>query len=276
MSQRFKGSRSRVDRAAFHVQNIVSEWKSLFEKDGFSAVATHDKDSGWYVAKAVLSSGTIDKIAKNNIALEVGEAAYQLRAALDGLIWEAIAITQGAEPPADANRLDFPILNGKNRDFKQCGFHKFPFPDQLRDWLESIQPDAAEKPVGNPDRGLKTTLEDIHDLARMDRHRRLRMVTVSPVEVNLRIQSYPFPSSVSHHEMIESCDLFSGQYDFVRFKLKAEYGATPYKFSLHTNLSFEVQVEGIEPYEGEDIGTQILRFMHAVDLVIAKFETLVP
>lgn len=157
-----------------------NEWAKIFADDAISTVARYDKDSGWFIASVVLTPGAIERVQKNNLALEIGEYAYQLRSALDALIWDAITLKQGGtEPPPDANRVEFPILP-TNKAFKDCGFLKFSFPDKLKPWLESIQPNSAAQPVNHPDRGVNTALGDIHDLARFDRHRRLRILAVVP------------------------------------------------------------------------------------------------
>src|SRR5271170_6883087 len=149
--RRFKNSWSRLDRATNHIAAFQTEWNLLLSQDPFGSVVRYDQDNGCYIASLTASETSREAIRNTSLPLILGEYAYQLRAALDGLIWDAITFTQGAEPPADANRLEFPVLNGKVRNFRDCGFHKFPFPDKLKTWLESIQPDSAEKPLGHPD-----------------------------------------------------------------------------------------------------------------------------
>jgi hypothetical protein len=279
-NDRFKNSRDRLDRAEYHAKLFYSQWESLLEKDGFSAIGRYDETSRWSIVRAEPTPTMIEKVRTNTLAIELGEMAYQLRAALDGLIWETITIFNGAEPAPDAdgvNRLEFPILNGKNADFKKCAFYKFPFPNELRDWLESIQPGSAEKPVGDPYRGLKTTLEDIHDLARHDRHRRLRVVGAVPREINFRVDATSDPiSRTGTYEMIETCDLLGGKHEFLRFQIITASGIFPQKIHLSTNIRIDIFVEQIELYNGENLGIQLQRFIQAVGMVIEKFEKLVP
>ena len=277
---RFTNSRSRLERAEYHAKAFHSQWETFLEKDGLAAVGSYDKSSGWFVASVDPTPAMLEKIRTNTLSLELGEMAYQLRSALDGLIWETVTIMQaGSEPAPDAdgaNKLDFPILNGKYRDFKKCGFHKFPFPDQLREWLESIQPDSAEKPVGDPYRGIKTTLEDIHDLARHDRHRRLRVVGAAPTEIRFGMESSDPTARVGDYEMIGECDFLSGKHEFLRFKVITASGIFPEKVRLGTNVRVEISVEQIELYNGQNLGMQLQRFIQAVSMVIEKFEELVP
>jgi hypothetical protein len=162
---------------------------------------------------------TLRLIQSNTLALKLGEFAYQLRAALDGVIWDAITYRQGTEPPADANGIGFPILNGKVRDFDKCGFHKFPFPQNLADWLRSIQPGTADTPIGHPDRGMNNTLEDIHNVARFDRHRRLRLVAAVPGDPVVDVATMPPGATVIRHDWL-NCDPLSGVYDYLWFELE--------------------------------------------------------
>ncbi|MEI9980124.1 MAG: hypothetical protein WDN23_14205 [Edaphobacter sp.] len=269
LETRFKNSWARLNRAVDHASVIAKEWAS-FGESGFPTVARYDHDSGWFIAS--ISPGTPFGTAKQTaLALELGEYAYQLRAALDGLIWDAITFTQGTEPPADANRLEFPIMNGRDRDFKKCAFHKFPFPGKLRDWIESIQPDAAEKSEGDPDRGLRNTLQTIHNLARFDRHRRLRLVAVAVHAVDFKVISEP-PCRVTDHEIIETFDLFDGHYEYLRFRASTADGNVPTNARLESNVALEIVFEDIEMYDLGRIGDELKRFGQAVRHVIIRFE----
>ena len=276
MSLHFKNSRSRLDRAEYHAKAFHSQWQSMLVDESFSPVGRYDKSSGWYIVSAFPSDSTLEKIKTNTLALELGEMAYQLRSALDGLIWEAVTLSQGTEPAPDSdgvNRLEFPILSGKNADFNKCALHKFPFPDQLKTWLSSIQPYSPVKPVGDSDRGLNTTLEDIHDLARHDRHRRLRVVAAFPSEISFMVEATSDPTSRhGSYEAIDTCDFLSGRYEFLRFQLLTDSGIFPDKIRLNMNVKIEIFVEHIELYGGENLGVQLQRFIQAVDLVISRFE----
>jgi hypothetical protein len=269
--RRFTNSWGRLERAAKHLAAFTTEWAGMLADNGFSTFARYDKDSGWFIASGVLTEAAAKRVSENNLSLELGELAYQLRAALDGLIWETITHTQGFEPPADASRIEFPILNGKRRDFKECAFLKHPFPEKLATWLESIQPDTDVKLEGDPDRGLNVTLEDIHNLARLDRHRRLRIVVAVPTKLKFGFTTDPV-SRIIARERIETFNLFSGQLEFLRFQVETADGSMVKKGSLQTELTLEILAEGVEPYEDRDIGTQLMRFLTAVERVIERFE----
>jgi len=270
-SRKFINSWKRLKRAGDHLLAFKAELDAIFADNGLTTVTRHDKDSGWDIAAIALPESSIERIRDNELSLKLGEYAYQLRAALDGLIWDAITFTRGTEPPADANRVEFPILNWKAAKFEDCGFLKFPFPEELKKWLETIQPNAAIKPPDDTDRSLSICLGDIHDLARFDRHRRLRVVAAVPTGLKFQVVTDP-PCKVVARERIASCDLLSGQYEFLRFRIEASGGIHPEKARLQTELTFEILLEDIEPFDGVNAGEQLEMLWRVVRHIIVRFE----
>lgn len=115
---KFKNSWIRLNRAADHLVAFKAELDAIFADNAFTTVTRYDKDSGWDIAAIALSDSTIKRIGDNRLSLELGEYAYQLRAALDGLIWDAITLTQGTEPPPMQIDWSFPFLTGKSQNSK--------------------------------------------------------------------------------------------------------------------------------------------------------------
>jgi hypothetical protein len=269
---RFKNSWSRIERATHHLAAFKAEWNRIAQATR-STVIRYDEDSGWYVASLTADDATREAIRKTILPLILGEYAYQLRAALDGLIWDAITFTQGTEPPADANRLEFPVLNGKVRNFKDCGFHKFPFPEKLKTWIESIQPDSAEKPEGHPDRGLAGALEDVHNLARWDRHRRLRIIASFPTELYTNVIFDP-PDGFKEVGMEAlACNILGDENELLRFKVESVTGNLPRKIRIETNAKFEIFFEDLATYKGLATGERLGNLGEAVGYVIGQFES---
>lgn len=269
--RRFKNSWSRIERAIHHLAAFQAEWNRIAQTTR-STVVRYDEDSRWFVASLIADDATREANRKTILPLILGEYAYQLRAALDGLIWDAITFTKGTEPPADANRLEFPVLNGKVRNFKDCGFHKFPFPEKLKAWIESIQPDSAEKPEGHPDRGLAGALEDVHNLARLDRHRRLRIVASFPTELYTNVIFDP-PHGFQEVDMEGlPCNILGDEYDLLRFKVKSATGNPPRKIRIETNAKFEIFFEDLATYKDLPSGERLGNLCAAVQYVISRFE----
>jgi hypothetical protein len=269
--RRFKISWSRIERATGHLAAFQVEWNRIAQATR-STIARYDKDSGWYIASLKPDDATRESIKKTILPLILGEYAYQLRSALDGLIWDAITFKQGSEPPADANRLEFPVLNGKIRNFKDCAFHKFPFPDRLKIWMESIQPDSAEKPEGHPDRGLAGALEDVHNLARLDRHRRLRIIASFPTELYTNIVFDP-PDGFKEVGMEGlPCNILGDEYDLLRFKVESLTGNPPRKIRIETGAKFEIFFEDLATYNDMPSGERLGNLCEAIQYVIRRFE----
>jgi hypothetical protein len=254
---RFRNSWSRLERAALHLAAFQAEWNQLLAQNSFGSIVRFDQDSRWYIASLTASDATREAIRKTPLPLILGEFAYQLRAALDGLIWDAITFRQGTEPLADANRLEFPVLNGKIRNFKDCGFHKFPFPEKVKTWLESIQPDSVEKPMGHPGRGLASTLEDVHNLARLDRHRRLRIIAAFPTELHANIVFAPPEGFKAVDREGLPCNILGDEYDLLRFKVESITGLPPKKIRIETGAKFEVFFEDIPPVDDMPSGAPV-------------------
>ena len=275
MASRFQNSRNRLDRAYVHYQSFIAECSSVMDAKSASTEARKDKRAGWHIISAKPTAECIERMKASPLALQLGEIAYQLRAALDGLIWEAVSRTQGSEPTPDAkglHRLEFPLSPiWKAADIDQNRFHGFPFPQNLIDWMRSIQPGAADKPIGHPDYGLANTLEDIHNLARFDRHRRLRIVAVIPTDSSVEVVTDPPGGNILAHEWID-CDLFNGKYDFLRLRAVAAGGLVPLNIRYKTKMTFEVWAEDMPRYDASDIGTHIGRFIQAVERVVVRFE----
>jgi hypothetical protein len=248
----------------------------LFEGKRSTSITADNKHPGWWTLRIDLSPEIIDRIRSNQLSFVLGEFAYQLRAALDGLIWDTITYTQGSELPSNTkglNRLEFPLSpTWKAKDVDKNCFHGFPFPQDLIDWMKTIQPSTADKPIGHPDLGLQNTLVDIHNLARYDRHRRLRIVSMLPINQRVDILGTEPPGGGAiEHEWLH-CNPLDGKYEIMRMKIVCPGGLFPYQVHIKPNVSFTVFAENIEPYDGADIGVQLNRFIGAVSRVINRFD----
>jgi len=76
---------------------------------------------------------------KRGLSDAYGEMLYQLRAALDGSVYQAAIIESGQDPPPNENRLEFPICVSA-AEFHKSAWKIAPLSKQCRDFIESIQP----------------------------------------------------------------------------------------------------------------------------------------
>ncbi|MGP8259611.1 MAG: hypothetical protein ACLQM6_06610 [Acidobacteriaceae bacterium] len=262
MDRLFKNSWKRIERAKMHGEALAREWTTALPKEGQRVDVKQENDGAW------VASFLINVPPDNNLALEVGEFFYQLRSSLDGAIWQAVTIGEGTEPTTNINRLDFPICS-EERYFNQSAIHKHKLPQNLKNWLASIQPYCAEKPLDDPDRGLGTTLQILHNLARMDRHRRLRVVAAVPSKVEWAFNSWP-PANITSAEGIR-CNFLEGESKFLRFTAETIDGQPIDKIQLATGIKIEIAVDEIPCWEGT-LDKEFVRFVGATHYVIQRFE----
>ncbi len=271
--RKFKTSSLRLGRATEHLAAFQAEWDRL-AKNRWKSVVRYDKDSGWYTASLAPADDSVLVTIRNTpLPLIVGEFAYQLRAALDGLMWDAITVMQnGVEPPANAKDIYFPILSIKNAKFDDCGFNRFSFPDKLKAWLKAIQLNSTQKPLDYPE-GLIEALEDINNLSRMDTHRRLRLIASMPTQLFAEFETVPAEGFTILGKEGLPCNILGDEYDLLRFKVESVTGKQPEKIRIITGTKFEVFFEDIPPVKDAPSGTRLGHLCDAVGYVIGLFES---
>ncbi len=174
----FTDSWKRIERAVVHGKAFKAEWESLIQPESYRVFIEMESDWTSGVAKAVPHV-----IPKNDLALELGEFFYQLRAALDAAVYQAAIFAEGVDTPTKQDSIEFPIYIDSGK-FNKNPINKPPFPEELRDWLESIQPYNTAKTANTNYSTLNGTLKLLHDCARKDRHRRLHVIAAVPIQLN--------------------------------------------------------------------------------------------
>ncbi len=172
MPWRFENCWQRIERAKAHSKTLSDTWNDLCEKETYSAVVRVDDDGTGRIWVEPIHFAGFPPVA----SLELGEMLYQLRAALDGSIYQAAIIDSGQNPPPNEKGLAFPIFSNA-KDFHDASFKIKPLAQKRRDFVESIQPYNA--PNIAPDLmvwNFNRTLGIINDWARIDRHRRLHFI----------------------------------------------------------------------------------------------------
>jgi len=172
MPRRFEGCWERIHRAQAHSEAFSKIWNDLCEGDTYRAVVRVDDDGAGRIWVEPMHLSGFPPIA----ALELGEMLYQLRAALDGSIYEAAILDSGQNPPPNENSLAFPICTTPEEFNKAAGKIR-PLADKRRTFIKSVQPYnapnlAPELVVLNCNRSVGI----LSDWARKDRHRKLHVV----------------------------------------------------------------------------------------------------
>jgi hypothetical protein len=256
----FAECRARVDRAAVHANTFVKQWNSLGQQDSYTMEIEMESN------RVGVIKATTHKLLANDLALELGEMFYQLRAALDGAIWQAVRICGGSEPTEKLNRLEFPIC-AKPKYFNDSVIHKHPFPKKLLLWLESIQPYASEKGLDDPDCGLGYTLSILHDCARKDRHRKLHVVAAFPTIAHLEFT--PINVTITSATLLAANMLEPGC-KFLRFCVEGWEPSS--QITLTSKVAIEVSVDEIPVFKVQRLSDELKRFGEATSHVIDRFE----
>ena len=170
-------------------------------------------------------------IPENDLAFELGEMFYQLRAALDHLVYKATVLKHGSEPPPHENIVAFPICPNSDT-FNRNPVNKPPFPNQLAVWLENIQPYNVGKHRGTETEFFIRALIILHDCARKDRHRRLHIVAAIPTHVKFLFDAWP-GRVVSYHPLL--MNLLEGKDELMRITC-TEF--TPREGKLSSQVEF--------------------------------------
>ena len=170
--------RLRLEKAKAHRARIAKLWNGFIEGDDPYTTLVHVDDDGWGAIEVYPD----EAIPLDEISLESGELLYQLRAALDSLVYELAIIDTGQDPPPDAEKLEFPIRSSQ-ANFEEVAWKIAPLSERHRMMVNSLQP----YPAPNQTDAMKImaeTLNVLHDWARKDRHRGLHAVASWATEKN--------------------------------------------------------------------------------------------
>jgi hypothetical protein len=102
-------------------------------------------------------------------SLRLGEALYQLRAALDACIYDAAVRDSGQDPPPGDDKLEFPICLTED-GYKSSGPKIKPLSDDHKAIVRSVQPCFRDTAPATLHRVIDC-LHLLNEWARIDRHR---------------------------------------------------------------------------------------------------------
>lgn len=170
------GGQSKLGRARQHITEAREIARAWLDSDVFIVEGTTDPATGRTEARVRLRGSPPDQLA-----LVVGDTVHNLRAALDQAIFDAAYRHAGGSlTEAEERVLAFPILaTAPQEGFEKRTAGQLPHvPVEVRRVVEEVQPyhwnDATY-----PDGSLFHTLWRVHDLDRIDKHRRLTVMAAS-------------------------------------------------------------------------------------------------
>ena len=257
----FEDSWQRIDRAIMHAQVFTDEWHGLLKPEAFETRSQH-KGNG-----ALVVVGRFRQIPKNDLALELGEFFYQLRAALDGLIFKTAEIKSAPNPPSDENRLEFPIYDTAGR-FESSAVYKGPFPDELKTWLQSVQPYNAPYSSDPNTVEYGRRLKLLHDCARKDRHRKLHILAAIPVRVDW---SFDPPLPAMQVRQLPDANFFQDEAEFLELRLRQfDWKNSNVKFK--GEIAMNISVGEMPGLVGQAVIDEMAGLATSVSNIVGDFE----
>lgn len=252
----FEGPRERTRRALEHRETIANLWNGFVEDDSYSPfVRVNDDGTG--------SVGIILERMPPEIGFLLGEFLYQLRAALDGCIYDAAILESGQNPPPNEKDLEFPICVGESQ-FNNASWKLGPLSNERRAFVASMQPYNVDN-VAEFLQPLNRSLGILNDWARKDRHRRLHVVTNWASEANPVLD---LPDGVQVKSLFVRNDGFlDDQGEVATFSLT---GWTPgMEINANPNVVLDIAVDEIpEPSGAFDTMRDRTKWMYLTTITI--------
>jgi hypothetical protein len=261
----FEACWERIKRAETHSASLAEAWNSLLVTDNYTAVVyVYDDGTG-----RILLSPKYE-LFEPAFSLDLGEMLYQLRAALDGTIYEAAIIESGQNPPPNESRVEFPLCQSSAQFEKTAD--GMPLPKKLRDFVEKIQPYDIPKGLAPNEMifNFNRNLGILHDWARKDRHRYLHIVGswASNASPKLRI-----PSGVEIAELnVTGAGFLENESEIATFRLKGYVPGMPVQ--ANPDLMIDIAVnEGPPPCADNDTtGNRLRAMLVTIRTVVGSIE----
>jgi hypothetical protein len=261
----FESCWERIRRADAHRDTFAAIWNEFIDEEGAytTRLDMDDNGTGILYVRAV-------RDLPASLSLELGEMIYQLRAALDGVVYIAASLDTGQNPPPDKNWLEFPICDSAG-DFKKRARYIAPLSDERKRIVESVQPYNA--PKLDPELevyNFNRTLGILNDWARIDRHRRLHVVGSWASNVNPLIR---VPKGVSITDITSVASGFLGDQTIIaRFTLDGYRSGM--NVQANPNLSIDVAVDEVPrpAADSDTLGHRTFAMLRATDHVVRKVE----
>jgi hypothetical protein len=264
--QPFEGSIQRIARAEVHRKTLADVWNQYLEEDPYIPhIRVNDDGSGSISVRAGWNLPT-------DLSLVLGEFLYQLRAALDGAIYDAVVIASGKNPPPNHQDLQFPICSTADQFNNARKAMIAALSEKCKTQIELFQPYnmpdiTPELMVFNFNRSLSI----LNDWARKDRHRRLHMVASFASEARPKLR-LPAGVTVTTFEVIEETVLLENEVTIATFQL-AGYGSDM-QVEGTPDLCVDITIDEYPRrcYGNDTFSNRLMGISRAVTMAIAGIE----
>lgn len=248
-----------------HYKTFGEVWNTFLKEEEpyFPVVTTNDQGEGWISIRAA------ESFPGEQLSLHFGEMLYQLRAALDSLVYEVAILDSGKDPPPDQDRLEF-IFRGTEDDFNKAAWKIKPLSDQHRTMIQSVQPYDVDQ-RGEGEAIVAGVLNELNDLARKDRHRGLRVIASWVSNKNPSIETLPPGCSLEWLTVTED-GLLKEEGEVASLKIS---GWLPeHELEANPNCAIDVAIEDAGPpfHDDDTLFARTRMMIGCVSEVIRGFE----
>ncbi len=265
-NSQFRESWDRVNRAAFHRKAFIERWNSLIKKNAYRLTINHHPDgTGELGLKRIEPAGS-------DLALEMGELLYQLRAALDGLVYRGVALKNSGQAVPNEDRLSFPIYKSPKYFPDYDATYLVLLPQEIRDWIKRVQPYNAVNDCDPFIVAIGSCLKILNDCAVKDRHRHLHLIAAHALEANIQVTFNP---PVELIQMIGTpCNALDDVSQFAKFRL-AQF-VPDLNVELKGELRLVIGMSEIPGILGDSLMEVLSSIERVVGIAIQRFEAAFP
>jgi len=231
----FKGCWDRFDRAVSHRNAAMEVWADFLANEHAYEIGLYMDPEGEGVGRGTLRVWPAEEMPTSQLSILFGEYFYNLRAALDYAIYATAIVDNGwRDPPPGAHVLQFPVCDTPE-SWRRSAYHVAPLTEKHRTWIESVQPyKGTDDPT---ERGIYW----LNHLARLDRHRALRVIGAYVSESRPTVE-VKYPAMVTFDDIERH--VFIGSQDGTAI---ASFTVTPWKAGDHVeanpNATLDVDLE---------------------------------
>lgn len=226
----FDSAYAKLDRAREHQTALAEIWNEYLELSPFDFSLIDDGPKRW-VLRATQSEPLPERMS-----VIFGEWLFNLRSALDSLIWATAVHMSRSDPPPKESALQYPIYDTEEQWTRNL-YRLKPLADHQRDMLYAMQPFNTEIPDAN-------FLGWINRLARIDRHRRMTIATARVAELNPVVEaSRNDPPALEWGEL----QFQDGYCDLIRLTVQHGDGPIP-KVNPRAGIDPEIAEWGDSPW----------------------------
>jgi hypothetical protein len=218
---------ARLDRAVTRRGEFADAWASYIESHPWDAELSTVAPSTFEIIVRTYEP------APSSMSLAFSDWLAALRAALDNGLYAWVAAVTGQNPPPDAGKLQFPIASTPT-DFRNQAKRLASVPADIVNRLEQAQPyHSAYGPRSN-------LLYWLHELARVDRHRRLYLGLGRIAEHRVQV-SVPHGVTVEFDHAVKPFAPITGTLVIARFTTSHPLAASEIEFNPAVGIEPEIE-----------------------------------